>query len=96
MLQLEQEFIPHAVGRQDAAARDASWLSKVLLTTTLAMVVQTPAIPFMPFAHFLGFVALPATLIAALVAIMIAYVMAAELTKRRFYSGSARMVALTV
>lgn len=69
---------------------------KVLLATTLVMVVLTPAIPYLPFAHLLGFVALPATLIAALVVITIAYVMAAELTKRRFYRGSTRMNALTV
>ena len=57
----------------------------VLLAATLVLIVLTPAIPYMPFAYLLGFVPIPGKLIAALLAITVLYVVAAEVTKRRFY-----------
>ena len=51
----------------------------------LAAVALAVAIPFVPAASRLGFTALPLSIIGAIVAIVIAYLCAAELTKRRFY-----------
>jgi P-type Mg2+ transporter len=58
---------------------------KVLLVTTLVMILLTPAIPYLPFVHLLGFVPVPGTLIVVLLGITVLYVVAAELMKRRFY-----------
>lgn len=58
---------------------------RLLLVTTLVMILLTPAIPYMPFVHLLGFVPVPGTLIAALLVITVLYVVAAEVTKLRFY-----------
>ena len=43
------------------------------------------AIPYLPYAHLMGFVPMPATLVAALAGITVAYVLAVELMKRWFY-----------
>ncbi|MBP6845667.1 MAG: magnesium-translocating P-type ATPase [Kofleriaceae bacterium] len=56
---------------------------RVLLWSTLALIPLTCAIPYLPGASLLGFVAPPARLVAALVGITLAYVGAAELLKRR-------------
>jgi Mg2+-importing ATPase len=55
---------------------------RVLLAITLALVPVTVAIPYLPIAGMLGFVPLPGSLLAALLAITAAYVAAAELLKR--------------
>ena len=55
---------------------------RVLLATTLALIPITCAIPYLPGAAVLGFVAPPAALLAALVGVSAAYVAAAELLKR--------------
>jgi Mg2+-importing ATPase len=57
----------------------------LLLASTAALVVLTLAIPFLPFVGLLGFVPIPAGLLAALLAITALYVVAAELAKRWFY-----------
>jgi Mg2+-importing ATPase len=57
----------------------------VLLASTIALVALTLAVPFLPFVIVLGFVPVPAGLLAALAAITVLYVAAAELTKRWFY-----------
>jgi Mg2+-importing ATPase len=66
----------------------------ILLVSTLVLAAITPVVPYLPFASSLGFVPLPATLIAALVLITGAYVMAAEAAKQHFYGrtppGAAR------
>jgi Mg2+-importing ATPase len=61
----------------------------VLLASTIALAVLTLAVPFLPFVVVLGFVPLPAGLLAALVAITVLYAGAAELTKRWFYRRAA-------
>ncbi|HEU5170006.1 MAG TPA: magnesium-translocating P-type ATPase [Gemmatimonadales bacterium] len=61
----------------------------LLLTSTLALVAVTFAIPYLPFVGLLGFVHLPAALLAALAGITGLYVIATELLKRRFYRGTA-------
>jgi Mg2+-importing ATPase len=56
-----------------------------LLLSTLALVPLTLAIPYVPGSSALGFVPLPPELVAALVLITAAYVLAAEVVKKRFY-----------
>lgn len=60
---------------------------KVLLISTLVLVVVTFAIPFLPYAQLLGFVPLPGVLLAALAAVTILYLGAVELMKRWFHRG---------
>lgn len=60
----------------------------LLLITTLVLVPATFAIPFLPYANVLGFVPLPAGLLASLATIAATYVVAAEATKRWFYRES--------
>jgi len=57
----------------------------LLLVSTAALAVLTPLMPMLPFATSLGFVRLPATLVAIIVLITALYVATAELAKRRFY-----------
>jgi Mg2+-importing ATPase len=63
-----------------------------LLVATLGVVVATTLLPFTPVAPLFGFAPLPPVFWPALLAILIAYLGAAELTKRFFYgwSSSAR------
>ncbi len=63
----------------------------MLLVSTLILCVITPLIPYVPFASSLGFVPIPATLVALLVAITAAYVVAAEATKQWFYRANPRV-----
>jgi Mg2+-importing ATPase len=62
---------------------------RVLLISTLVLVPVTFAIPYVPYAGLLGFVPLPASLLAGLAAVTVVYVGAAEVTKRWFYRRSA-------
>jgi P-type Mg2+ transporter len=57
----------------------------VLLWSTALLIVVAFAIPFMPYASEVGFVKMPGSLIASLVAITTGYVAATELVKRWFY-----------
>jgi Mg2+-importing ATPase len=57
----------------------------VLLWTTAALTAVAIAIPFMPYASRIGFVAMPGPLLASLAVITIGYVVATELVKRPFY-----------
>ena len=56
-----------------------------LVWTTLAVAVLAFALPYLPIASWLGFVPAPAAMIAAIVAITLAYVVASELLKVVFY-----------
>jgi len=56
-----------------------------LLLLTVALLVVTPAIPFLPFVGELGFVPIPGIMILVLVGITAAYVLATEILKRQFY-----------
>lgn len=58
---------------------------KVLLYSTLVLIVVTFAIPYLPFVRMLGFVPLPWRVMVALAVITAAYVVAAEMTKSWFY-----------
>ena len=61
----------------------------LLLTSTLALLVGSFAIPFLPFAGLLGFVPLPVSVLLALASITVLYVVAAEMLKRWFYRDAA-------
>jgi len=61
----------------------------LLLGSTLAMIVLALAMPYLPGVATLGFVPLPAPLVAAIVAITVAYVLATEALKVWFYRGTA-------
>jgi Mg2+-importing ATPase len=68
------------------------WRSRpgpLLLASTCAVLALALAIPYLPYAGLLGFVALPAGLVAALVLIALLYVASAELLKRGFYRREA-------
>jgi Mg2+-importing ATPase len=58
---------------------------RVLLAASVALVLVTFLVPFLPHAEVLGFVPLPARLITALVGITCLYVLATEVLKRWFY-----------
>lgn len=58
--------------------------SALLSWLTLAMATLAIAIPYLPGSDWLGFVPLPAPIVAGLIAITLAYLTAAEATKRRF------------
>jgi Mg2+-importing ATPase len=57
----------------------------MLLASTIALIVLAFAIPFLPFAQFLGFVPIPLPLLATLSGITALYVIAAELAKSWLY-----------
>jgi Mg2+-importing ATPase len=58
----------------------------ILLASTIALIVVAFAIPYLPFAGVFGFVPLPGLLLATIALITVLYVVATELTKRRFYA----------
>lgn len=53
----------------------------LLLGSTLALVPLTLALPYLPFAHALGFTALPVPILAFVIGITLLYVGAVELAK---------------
>ena len=59
--------------------------STPLLVSTLIVVAVGFALPFSPLAHALGFTALPAALVAVILAIIPTYLLLLELGKRIFY-----------
>jgi Mg2+-importing ATPase len=60
----------------------------ILLVSTIVLAVLAPAIPYLPFVAPLGFVPIPGAMIGTLIAITVAYVAAAELTKYWFYRAT--------
>jgi P-type Mg2+ transporter len=58
---------------------------RLLLVSTLVLVVVTFGIPFLPFASLVGFVPLSPLLLATIAVVTLAYVAATELTKGWFY-----------
>jgi Mg2+-importing ATPase len=58
---------------------------RLLLTSTMALIPITFAIPYAPFADIFGFVPLPGLLVATIAVITGLYVTATELQKKRFY-----------
>jgi Mg2+-importing ATPase len=58
---------------------------RVLLLSTIILIPVTFAIPYMPHIGVVGFVPLPLTLVATLVAVTAFYLLATELLKRWFY-----------
>jgi P-type Mg2+ transporter len=64
--------------------------STPLIASTLVVVAIGFALPFSPLAHALGFTALPASLVAVIVAIIPTYLLLLELGKRLFYRREER------
>jgi Mg2+-importing ATPase len=60
--------------------------STPLAIATIVCVAVGLLLPFSPLAHVLGFTALPASFLAAVVAMILVYLALVELGKRRFYS----------
>jgi P-type Mg2+ transporter len=60
----------------------------LLLVSTMLLIAVTLVLPYLPFMDLLGFVPLPAGLIATLVVITVLYVGAAEGAKRWFYRNT--------
>ncbi len=60
---------------------------RYLLLATLAVVVVTVVAPYTPVARFLGFEPLPGLFLLAVVVIVAAYAVAAEIAKRLFYKS---------
>ncbi len=57
----------------------------LLIGLSAAIAAVALAIPYVPFAHFLGFVPLPAPVLLTLIGITLLYVLATEIMKHRFY-----------
>jgi len=62
-----------------------------LFMATVSIVVLTLVIPYTPLDQVLGFARLPASFVLAILAIVVVYILAAEIAKRIFY----RLVRLT-
>jgi magnesium-transporting ATPase (P-type) len=58
-----------------------------LALATLAVAVVTLLLPILPIAPLLGLSPMPPSFLVLLAAILVGYVLAAELVKRRFYAG---------
>jgi Mg2+-importing ATPase len=67
-------------------SRPGNWL----IASTLAVVLLTPLLPYLPFARALGFAPLPLGTLLLLLGITLAYVAAAEIAKRLFYRAMSR------
>ncbi len=59
--------------------------ARPLVWATLAVVAATLALPYTPLARPLGFQPLPLGMVAAMLGIVVLYILAAEMVKRRFY-----------
>ncbi len=59
---------------------------KLLLASSIAFIVLTLAIPYLPFQGVFGFVPLPPPLLLAVIGLTAGYVLAAEAAKKYFYS----------
>ena len=60
--------------------------STPLLLTSLAIPLIAIALPYLPFAHALGFTHLPAEYYAILIGIVVTYLFTVELVKRWFFA----------
>jgi Mg2+-importing ATPase len=63
---------------------------RLLLWSTVGVFIVALALPYLPFATIFGFVPLPPTLLLGMIGLTLAYVVAAEFTKRRFQAWLAR------
>ena len=62
-------------------SRPGPWL----VVATVAVLAVTLALPFTPLGPFLGFEPIPVSFVAMLAAIMVVYILSAEVTKHIFY-----------
>jgi Mg2+-importing ATPase len=61
---------------------------KYLLVSTLLIALIALLFPFIPFAHALGFSMLPVRFYITMLAIVVMYIISAEILKRLFYKSS--------
>jgi Mg2+-importing ATPase len=66
---------------------------RLLLVSTIALIVFTLLIPYLPFIALLGFVPVPGPMMATVCAITGLYVLAAEGTKRWFFRSPTPVMA---
>ena len=66
--------------------------SKLLALATVATIAVTFLVPYLPFAPLIGFGPMPARFYLVILPIVVAYMAAAEITKRMFY-GAAEVAA---
>jgi Mg2+-importing ATPase len=64
---------------------------RLLLVSTLVLILVAVVIPYLPFVRSFGFVPLPGVLLAAIAAITALYVVATELAKHWFYRQVVRL-----
>jgi Mg2+-importing ATPase len=69
-------------------SRPGGWL----LASTVAVMVVALVLPYLPFSTVFGFVPLPAPLLLGMVGLTLAYVLAVEVAKKRFYARAANLV----
>jgi Mg2+-importing ATPase len=67
---------------------------RLLLTAALAVALGTLLLPYLPGAELLGFQPLPPPLYLTLGAIVLAYVLSAEVAKRWFYDGNLKVAGV--
>ncbi len=75
------------------------WRSRpgtLLLTSTVLLIGVAIGIPYVPWATFFGFEALPASMVGAIVLLAGCYMLAAELTKQWFFRGRERTTPAAV
>ncbi|MCA2977236.1 MAG: magnesium-translocating P-type ATPase, partial [Myxococcaceae bacterium] len=60
---------------------------RLLVVTSAAVAVAALALPFVPGAGLLGLVPLPMGILGAVLGVTVAYVVATEALKRRFFSS---------
>jgi len=73
--------------------RGPFWRSRpgtLLMISTAIVIPLALALPYLPFASVFGFVPLPAPLLLAMIGLTLAYVGAAEIAKKFFYTGRRR------
>ncbi len=66
-----------------------SHAGRLLSVVTVAVIALTIALPFTPLAGLMGFVPLPASFFLILGAIVICYILSAEVVKKLFYRRAA-------
>jgi magnesium-transporting ATPase (P-type) len=62
--------------------------SKLLVLATVATIAVTFLVPHLPFAPMIGFGPMPARFYLVILPIVVAYMAAAEITKRMFYGAA--------
>jgi Mg2+-importing ATPase len=57
----------------------------MLLFTSIGVALMALAVPYAPFSERIGFVPLPASVVAAIILLTVLYILATEVAKHSFY-----------